>query len=88
MTLQTARKELLQKLEGLPLEALVEIAKYVDYWQFKHAEHSPVVKQSRRKHKHAAAGIWKDRTDIKDSAEYSLKLRQMIETRQDGKLPR
>ncbi len=88
MTLQTARKELLQKLDGLPIEALVEIAKYVDYWQFKHAEQTPVAKKPVRRRKHTAAGIWEDRTDIRDSADYSLKLRQMIETRQDGKLSR
>ena len=32
---------------------------------------------------HPAFGMWKDRTDIADSAEYSLKLRRRVETGQD-----
>jgi hypothetical protein len=87
MELKSAREELLRKLEGLPAEALVDIARYADYWQYKLSRKKPNGKRTTRRQTHPAEGIWADRKDITDSGSFSLELRRMIEARQDGTLP-
>jgi hypothetical protein len=87
MALKTDRDQLARILEGLPAEALEDIAKYADYWRFKLARQKPNGQKAPKRRKHPAAGIWADRTDITDSGAYSLELRRLIEAKQDGALP-
>lgn len=41
-------------------------------------------RQSRRKAKHPAFGLWAKRTDIEDSAQFAEQLRNQIESRLDN----
>ena len=86
MTTQTVREDLVKTISNLPLEALVEVAKYVEFWQFKQSHTVLTPKKKTRKRKHAMEGMWADRTDIVDGATYSIELRRRIENREDGKL--
>lgn len=86
MTLKPTREKLAKMLDGLPVEALEDIAKYAEYWRFKLARQKPTVQKALKRRKHPAAGIWADRADVVDSGRYSLELRHMIEAKQDGKL--
>ena len=86
MALKSTREQLSKILEGLPSEALEDIAKYADYWRFKLPRQEPNGKKANKRRKHPAAGIWADRKDITDSGAYSLELRRKIEARQDGAL--
>ena len=38
-----------------------------------------------KRKKHPAFGLWADRRDIGDSAEYAAQLRRIVEARQDGR---
>ena len=82
VTLREQRAKLAQQIEALPTEAVADLVKFVEYLQYKSG--SPQTKRKKRKINLAAFGLWKDRSDIKDSADYSLELRRRIERRQDG----
>jgi hypothetical protein len=84
--MKSTREQLVKILDGLPAEALEDIAKYADYWRYKLAHQKPTTSKATKRKKHPAAGIWADRTDIADSATYSLELRRRIEAKQDGAL--
>ena len=47
MTTQTVREDLVKTIGNLPLEALLEIAKYVEFWQFKQSQGVPTKKRKR-----------------------------------------
>ena len=86
MTTQSVREDLVKTIHDLPLEVLLDLVRYVEFWQFKQSHIAPIAKKRTRKRKHAMEGMWADRTDIVDGASYSLELRRRIENREDGKL--
>jgi hypothetical protein len=88
MALKSTREQLAKILEGLPAEALEDLARYADFLRYKLASQKPQSPKGNKRKKHPAAGIWADRTDIIDTATYTLELRRSIEDRQDGALPR
>ncbi len=64
MALKSTREQLTKLLEGLPAEALEDIARYADYWRYKLARQKPSAPKSTKRKKHPAAGIWADSKKI------------------------
>jgi hypothetical protein len=87
MTIKSTREHLSRILEGMPAEALEDVARYAEFVRYKLKNATPQSPKRGKRKKHPAAGIWADRAEITDSAAYSLTLRHKIETRQDGTLP-
>jgi len=80
---QTVTKEtVILKLSNLPPDGLAEVARFIDFPQFR----TGIMPRSSRAHagEHPAFGIWADRPEAQDPAQFTERLRRTIETRQDG----
>jgi len=80
---QTITKEaVILKLSNLPPDGLAEVARFIDFLQFR----TGIVKRPSRTHtgQHPAFGIWADRPEVQDPVQFTEHLRRAIETRQDG----
>jgi hypothetical protein len=76
------KEAVILKLSNLPPDGLAEVARFIDFLQFKTGL---VTRTSRaRVGEHPAFGIWADRPEIQDPVQYTEHLRRTIETRQDG----
>ena len=78
----TTRETVMQKLTGLPPEGLAEVARFIDFLEFRSRPRRSAA--ATRKRAHPAFGIWADHSEIKDPVEFTQVLRHRIETRQDG----
>ena len=74
VTIREQRARLSLLIDSLPADAIDEVVTFVEYLQYKAAPKPPARKK--KKVEFAAFGMWKDRTDITDSAKYSLELRR------------
>ena len=86
MAIKSTREHLTKILEGLPAEALEDVARYAEFVRYKLTNPMSRPPRGSRRKRHPAAGIWADRSEITDSAAFSLELRRKVETRQDGTL--
>jgi hypothetical protein len=78
---QPVTKEYISRqLETLPSDALVEVAQFIEFLQFR--GQAPL--RSVASGEHVAFGLWADYPEAKDPAAFALKLRQGMEKRQDG----
>lgn len=68
-----------QKLNALSPDNLTEVARFIDYVQFRSAQDST----KRTITQHPAFGIWADREDLQDTVEFALDLRRKVERHQD-----
>jgi len=68
-----------QKLNALSPDNLTEVARFIDYVQFRSAQGSA----KRTITQHPAFGIWADREDFQDTAKFARELRRKVEKRQD-----
>jgi len=68
-----------QKLSALSPNNLTEVARFIDYVQFRSAQGSA----KRTVAQHPAFGIWADREDIQDPVKFARELRRKVERRQD-----
>lgn len=78
----TTKETVVQKLVGLPPEGLAEVARFIDFLQFRNRPRKSTTRA--RVRSHPAFGIWADRTEIKETVEFTQLLRHKIEARQDG----
>ena len=76
---QINKEFLLQQLEKLPPEGLAEVAKFIEFLQFR--QQKPVQKVAQGKH--TAFGIWANRPEAADPVAFAQTIRQRIEKRQD-----
>jgi hypothetical protein len=77
----------LSKLADMPPESLVEIYEFIDF-----IKHKPIMQTAAepiqpRISVHPAYGIWADRANLGETAEFARHLRRNIEERTDGQLP-
>jgi len=80
---ETVTKEaVIQRLTGLPPEGLAEVARFIDFLQFKTRLATSATRP--RADEHPAFGIWADRPDLQDAVQFTEHLRRKIEARQDG----
>ena len=80
---QTMTKEaVILKLSDLPPDGLAEVARFIDFLQFKTGKKSRTSRP--RAGEHPAFGIWADRPEAQDPVQFTEHLRAAIETRQDG----
>ena len=68
-----------QKLSALSPNNLTEVARFIDYVQFRSDQGSA----KRTFAQHPAFGIWADREDIQDTVKFARDLRRKVERRQD-----
>jgi hypothetical protein len=80
---QAVTKEaVILKLNDLPPDGLVEVARFIDFLRFKTGSKSRTSRA--RAGEHPAFGIWADRPEAQDPVRFTEHLRRAIETRQDG----
>jgi hypothetical protein len=80
---QTVTKEaVILKLSDLPPDGLAEVARFIDFLQFKTGKKSRVPRT--RAGEHPGFGIWADRAEAQDPVQFTEHLRCTIEARQDG----
>ncbi|MCL5999460.1 MAG: glycerol-3-phosphate dehydrogenase/oxidase [Chloroflexi bacterium] len=77
------KEEVTRKLDQLPPENLAEVDQYIDFLRYK-TSLSARFDVSASQNEHPAFGLWADRVDIDDTAEYAQKLRNSIEKRHDA----
>ena len=78
----TTKEATILKLSNLPPDGLAEVARFIDFLQFKTGL---ATRSSRaRAGEHPAFGIWADRPEAQDPVQFTEHLRRAIETRQDG----
>ena len=71
-----------QRLKDLPPESIAEVARFIEFLQFKAR---PAVDVSPRAlTEHPAFGLWADRKEIEDAVDFTRDLRRMIEERRDS----
>lgn len=76
---QVTKDFIFRQLDTLSVDGLVEVAQFIEFLQFRGQTLQPSASGE-----HLAFGIWADYPEAKDSAAFALKLRQNIETRQNG----
>lgn len=77
---QVTKQFILSQLETLPPDGLVEVAQFIEFLQYQ-AKQPLGTKPIARKPQ--AFGIWADRAEVQDPAQFAQNLRQKIENRQD-----
>jgi hypothetical protein len=83
MVEQTVTREtVIQKLTSLPPDGLAEVARFIEFLQYKARPASSATRS--RSGEHPAFGIWADRPDLQDPVEFAQRLRSKIEAREDG----
>jgi hypothetical protein len=76
------REAVMQQVAGLPPGSLAEVARFIEFLQFKT---KPVPRAARRRSGvHPAFGLWANRSDLRDPVEFAQQLRRKIEERRDG----
>jgi hypothetical protein len=75
----TSDRKLVVDLPKGTLPGIVEVIVLRD------APAKPSKRRARRKITHPAFGMWADRKEIVDSAQYAAELRRKVETRQDAR---
>ena len=78
---ETTKEFIVRQLEKLPPSGLAEVAQFIEFLQFQ-AQQS--VKRPERGRKHEAFGLWANRPEAQDPANFAQILRQKVEKRQDG----
>ena len=79
------KEEVAGKLDQLGPENLAEVDQFIDYLKYRTSHATRASASSSMSDGHPAFGIWADRLDITDTAEYAQKLRQNIEEHVDAK---
>ena len=79
----TTKEAVILKLSDLPPDGLAEVARFIDFLQFKTGIVSRGTPRA-RSGEHPAFGIWADRTETQEPRQFTEHLRRTIETRQDG----
>ncbi len=78
MLSQPVTKEYISRqLDTLPSDALVEVAQFIEFLQFRGQTLLPSASGE-----HIAFGIWADYPEAQDPLSFALKLRQQMEKRQ------
>jgi hypothetical protein len=68
-----------RKLSALSPNNLTEVARFIDYVQFRSDQGSA----KRSLAQHPAFGIWADREEIEDTVKFARELRRKVERHQD-----
>ena len=79
---QATKHFILRQLETLPPQGLAEVAQFIEFLQYQSSQ--PVKTRKTGARKPAAFGIWADRAEAQNPAQFAQSLRQKMESRQDG----
>jgi len=78
-TIDRSKDFIVRQIEKLSQDELAEVAQFIEFLKFR--ERLPI--QSSSSGVHSAFGIWADYPEASDPTEFSLTLREKIETRRD-----
>jgi hypothetical protein len=78
------KEEVVRKLDQLLPESLAEVDQFIEFLRYRISITATAELSVPGTNSHPAFGIWADRQDIVDSAQYARALRQTIEVRRDA----
>ena len=78
------KEEVVRKLDQLMPESLAEVDQFIEFLQYRMSLTATLASPVTSQTGHPAFGLWADRQDIVDTAQYANILRQGIEERRDA----